>query len=252
MQAPIAPIDAAVSMVNRHHVALHLAHRWFAFLEAPGGDLDTHLQMFHPQVRLSGNRGGHLFARDHDSLQAWFAAVPDGISSHHIVHSTYASADNGDGLLDMVVAYQSPGDAGVHGSIISYATRIEFAPDGARFTALDKTPILGNTRPDYETSWATNRVLARVHAELGGITGSDGQLRAALGNDMRQVFAHASAPEASRAYEALVTSSGGDPAGTRALRLKLSDDARATLPTIEQIEPLAPLKVESKYSCNSA
>ncbi len=44
-------------MLSQHHVALHLAHRWFAFLEAPEGDLDTHLQMFHPQVLLSGSRG---------------------------------------------------------------------------------------------------------------------------------------------------------------------------------------------------
>lgn len=230
-----APVTAKVPMLSRQHVALHLAHRWFAFLEAPGGDLDTHLAMFHPQVRLSGNRGNHLFARDHESLKAWFAAVPDAISSHHIVHSSYSTADDGDGLLNMVVAYQSPGDAGMHGSIISYRTRIEFAADAARFTALDKTPILPDTRLDYETSWSTNRVLALVHAELGGITGSDGQLHAALGNNVRQVFAHVSAPEASCVYEALVTSSGGDPAEIRMLRLKLTDDGKASMPSVVQI-----------------
>lgn len=237
-----AQINAKVPMLSRHHVALHLAHRWFAFLEAPGGDLDTHLTMFHPQVRLSGSRGNHLFARDHESLKAWFAAVPDEISSHHIVHSTYSTVidDNSDsdGLLNMVVAYQSPVESGVHGSIISYQTRIEFTPDGARFITLDKTPILGNTRTDYETSWATNRVLTLVHATLGGIAVSDGQLHAALGGHVHQVFAHTTAPEASSAYEALVTSSSGNPAGTRVLRLKLTDDGKATMPTIEQIEVL--------------
>ncbi|QEI08518.1 hypothetical protein FXN63_23780 [Pigmentiphaga aceris] len=223
---------------SRHHIALHLAHRWFAFLEASVGNLDTHLAIFHPQVQLSGHRGNHVFARDHESLKAWFAAVPDVISSHHIVHASFADADNGDGLLSMVVAYQAPGDSGIHGSIISYETRIEFAAGGARFIALDKTPILANTRPEYETSWAANRVLARVYAELAGITGSDGQLRAVLGNDVRQLAVHATAPEASRAYEALVTCNAGNPAVGRAVHLTLSDDGEATLPTIERIVAL--------------
>jgi hypothetical protein len=221
-----------------YHIALHLAHRWFSFLEAPGGDLEAHLTIFHPQVRLSGRRGGHLFASDHESLVAWFAAVPNEVSSHHIVHSNYSTADNGDGLLSMVVAYQAQGDLDAHGSIISYETRIEFAPGAPRFIALDKTPILPNVRSEYETSWSTNRVLALVHAELGGITVSDGRLRAELGDDVRQVIAHAVAPEGSRNYEALVTSTGPEPLGTRAVRLKITDDVRATLPTIERIETL--------------
>lgn len=225
-------------MCRRHHVALHLAHRWFAFLEAPGGDLDAHMTMFHPQVRLCGNRGAHMFARDHGSLKAWFATVPDAISSHHIVHANYSTAEGGDGLLNMVVAYQSPGDAAMHGSIISYQTRIAFAEDAARFIALDKTPILADTRPDYNTSWSTNRVLARVHAELGGIGASDGRLRAALGSKARQVFALVTAPEGSRVYEAFVTSNGDDPTGIRMVRLKLTDDVKASMPTIEQVEAL--------------
>ncbi|MFJ5483687.1 hypothetical protein [Pectobacterium actinidiae] len=237
------PIDPSMQQQqrSRHHIALHLAHRWFAFLEAPVGNLDTHLEIFHKQVRLSGHRGRHLFARDHESLKAWFAAVPDVISSHHIVHSSYVSADDGDGLLSMVVAYQAPAGSQVHGSIISYETRIVFAPDGtAQFIALDKTPILVNTRPDYETSWAKNRVLARVHAELAGITSSDDQLRAALGKDVRQVAVHAAAPEASRIYKALVTCNSGDPAASRAVHLTLNDDGVASLPVVEQIELFAP------------
>ncbi|MEG0363680.1 MAG: hypothetical protein RR600_07730 [Aurantimicrobium sp.] len=235
-----ALINAKTPMLNQHHVALHLAHRWFAFLEAPGGDLDTHLKLFHPHVRLSGSRGSHLFARDHESLKAWFAAVPDEISSHHIVHSTYSTANDGsgEGLLNMVVAYQATVESGVHGSIISYQTRIEFTPGGARFITLDKTPILPNTKLDYETSWSTNRVLALVYATLAGITVSDGKLRAALGGGVHQVFVHTTAPEASSAYEALVTSSSGNPAATQAVRLKLTDDVMATMPTIEQIEVL--------------
>ncbi len=235
-----APINTTAALATRRHVALHLAHRWFAFLEAPGGDLETHLKIFHPQVRLSGHRGGHLFARDHDSLMAWFAAVPDAISAHHIMHSVYADADDGSGLLDMVVAYQAPGDTGVHGAIISYAKRIEFAPDGARFVALDKTPILPNGRPDYATSWATNRALARVHAELGRITDADSPLRAALGGHVAQVFAHAAAPEASPAYEAVITGSGCDSPNIRVLRLGLVDDIREPLPIIAHMAPCAP------------
>lgn len=235
-----ASIRVNAPMLSQHHAALHLAHRWFAFLEAPEGDLDTHLQMFHPQVLLSGSRGIHLFAHDHESLKAWFAAVPDEMSSHHIVHSTYLTAndDSGEGLLNMVVAYQARDDSGVHGSIISYQTRIEFTADGARFITLDKTPILPNTKIEYETSWSTNRVLALVHATLSGITESGGKLQAALGDDVHQVFVHATAPEASSVYEALVTCSSGNPTATQVVLLKLMDDGKATMPTIEQIEVL--------------
>jgi hypothetical protein len=225
---------------DRHHIALHLAHRWFAYLEAPGGDLEMHLAIFSPQVRLSGHRGSHLFARDHESLVTWFASIPDAVSSHHIVHSNYSTIEGGDGLLNMVVAYQSPIGQGMHGSIISYETRIEFIPGGARFVALDKTPILVNTRLDYETSWSTNRVLARVHAELGGVAKSDGQLCTALGGDVRQVHVQASAPEGSRAYQAVVTGIGGEPAPIRTVHLELTDDVKAPMPQIERIVPLAP------------
>jgi hypothetical protein len=223
-------------MTSRHHIALHLAHRWFAFLEAPGGNLGTHLAMFHPGVRLSGHRGTHEFARDHTSLVAWFAAVPDVISSHHIIHSVYSTADNGEGMLSMVVAYQSPANAGVHGSIISYQTRIEFAPEGARFIALDKTPILPDTRLNYETSWSTNRTMALVHAELAGVIRSDGRLRTALGGCVRHVSARATSPEASASYEALVTSIGAASSEMVAVRLKIVDDIGSALPTVENIQ----------------
>jgi hypothetical protein len=94
-------MTAKTTTLEHHHIALHLAHRWFAFLEAPGGDLDVHLTMFHPQVRLSDRRGGHMFANDHQSLVAWFAAVPDAISSHHIILSTYSDTNDRYGLLTM-------------------------------------------------------------------------------------------------------------------------------------------------------
>lgn len=223
---------------DRHHNALHLAHRWFAFLEAPVGNMATHLSIFHPKIQLSGHRGLHLFAHDHQSLEAWFSGISDVISSHHIVHSNYLTAENGEGLLNMVVAYQSPANSGVHGSIISYETRIEFCTKGARFISLDKTPILANTRLEYETSWAANRVLARVHAELAGITGSDGQLRTILGEKVRQIVVHTNASEASRAYQVLVSCNSGDPVKSQVLQLTLSDDGASNLPTIIQMEVL--------------
>ena len=225
-------------MKDRHHVALHLAHRWFAFLEAPGGNLDSHLKMFHPQVRLSGHRRSHLFAQDHESLVTWFAAVPDAISSHHIVHSNYSTAENGDGLLNMVVAYQAPGQLEMRGSIISYETRIEFPAGSPRFSSLDKTPILPNKRHEYETSWSTNRVLTWVHAELGGITDSDGQLRSALGSNVQQISAQVTAPEGSRAYEALVTGICPTTGELRAVRLKIRDDIKENMPTVDKVQAL--------------
>lgn len=222
---------AAPTGAERRHTALHLAHRWFAFLEAPGGDLEAHLSIFHPQVRLSGHRGATLFAHDHRSLVSWFNAIPDAISSHHIVHWTYTDVDRTSGVLNMVVAYQAPGDKRVHGSIISYETRIEFTATGAWFVSLDKTPTLANTRPRYETSWAVNRALARVHADLGGIAGRDHPIRIALGDDVLQLGAHASAAEGSASYEAIVTGICAD--GTmRVLHLMLADDGRSALPTI--------------------
>jgi hypothetical protein len=227
-----------MTVAQRNHIALHLAYRWFAFLEAPGGDLVSHLKMFHPKVRLSGHGGAHLFAKDHQTLIAWFNAVPDEISSHHIVHSSYSDGDNGEGFLSMVVAYQAPGESGLHGSIISYETRIEFAPGAPRFIALDKTPILPNTKSGYETSWSTNRVLARVHAELGGIAGSDDGLRSRFGGDLCQVTAKVSAPEGSRSYEAFVTAIGGDAIRPIAVCLVMVDDVVSDLPTIDTIKLL--------------
>lgn len=228
---------AADTFAQRRHIALHLAHRWFAFLEAAGGDMATHLAIFHPQVRLSGHRGQHLFARNHPTLVAWFAAMPDAISSHPIIHSVYEDMADKVGRLAFLVAYQAPGDDGPHGSIISYETQVEFAPGGARFVALDKTPILSSKRPNYETSWASNRVLARVHAELGGVAEPDETLRAALGDEVRQTSALSTAPEGSRAYEALLTFVVGDPASPRALRLHVEDDPAGTLPRIRKVAP---------------
>lgn len=226
----------AETIAQRRHVALHLAHRWFAFLEASGGDLETHLAVFHPQVRLSGHRGQHLFAKDHQTLIAWFTAVPDATSSHHVLHSVYQDMADKGGRLAFLVAYQAPAVEGVHGSIISYETHVEFGPSGLRFVALDKTPILSNTRPDYETSWASNRVLALVHAKLGDLGEPDDALRTALGDDARQISALTAAPEGARAYDALVTWIDAS-ASPRALRLDIEDDPSAPLPRLRALSP---------------
>lgn len=229
-------MSGSVPLSSRHHAALHLAHRWFAFLEASGGDLQQHLTIFHPNVRLSGHRQRHVFATDHASLAAWFASIPDEVSSHHIVHSDFTELGNDQAVLHMVVAYQSPQGGGVHGSIISYQTRVEFAGDGPRFVALDKTPILANTRSVYEPSWATNRVLALVHASLAGIAGASATLRDALG-PMSLVAAHVTAPEGAAAYEGVLTAMATD-GRARAWRIALQDDGRPPFPQPTALEAL--------------
>jgi len=83
-------------------------------------------------------------------------------------------------------------------------------------------------------------VLSRVHAELGGIAKSDGQLSAALGSDVRQLHVQAVAPEGSRAYTAIVTGVGGAPFSIRTVHLKLTDDVKAPMPTIERLMLLSP------------
>jgi hypothetical protein len=236
----MAEFASGSTITAQHHAALHLAHRWFAFLEAPGGDLEEHLKIFHPHVQLSGRRGEHLFAKDHASLSAWFSAVPDVISSHHIVHSNYATDDRGAGLLSMVVAYQAPSNTGTHGSIISYETRIEFGSAFPRFIMLDKTPILPNTRMHYQPSWATNRVLALIHGALAGLIEPDDGLANALGNDVLHVHAATEAVEGSQSYEALVTMISGKPECLRVARLQLRDDVKRSTPRIARTELISP------------
>jgi hypothetical protein len=163
--------------------------------------------------------------------------VPDETSSHRIVHSNYATADDGDGLLSTVVAYQAPGASDVQGSIISYETRIEFAPDTPRFMALDKTPIMANTRSEYETSWSTKRVLALVHAELGCLVEDVVHLRQGRGQ-IRQICAQVSAPEESTSYDAVVTVICSDPLGLFALHLVLTDEVHTIVPKIKSMEEL--------------
>ncbi len=116
-----------------------------------------------------------------------------------------------------------------------WATRACTAPSSATSHG-----ILPNTRPGCAPSWAANGVLARVHAKLAGITDSDGQLRAALRDEVRQVLAQVSTPEGSTNYETLVTSIGADGLAPTALRPRLTDDGKASLPTVERTTPLMP------------
>ncbi len=227
-------MSALSTVADRTHIALHLAHRWFAFFEAPGADLDGHLAIFHPKIRLTGHKNSHLFAADHQSL-AELRAIPDEPSSHHIVHSNYSDVDEHTGTLNMVIAYQARSAGGVHGSIISYQTLVEFGASGPRFVALDKTPVLSNTRSDYETSWAENRVLALVHADLGGLGSNGGRLRGEFGPST-QVAAHAPASEGPGDYVALVSGIGN--AGIWAVHLDVLDDAKSAVPAFETITRL--------------
>ncbi len=228
------------AMGVRHHLALHLAHRWFAFLESEGGDIDAHLEMFHPRVRLSGRRGDHVFADDRASLLRWFASVPEEVSSHHIIHSSFVAGEGGVGQLSMVVAYQAPQPDGMRGSIISYETTVEFVDEGARFLSLDKTPILANASSEYHTSWAANRVLALVHAELASTDQTNTVLSGVLGCSVSKVMAVSVAQEGARDYHAVVTAIGGASNGVRVVRLALLDDLKSIVPIITRIEAVHP------------
>lgn len=151
----------------RRYAALALAHRWFAFLETEWGDLPGHLEMFDSSVTLSGRRGTVAFARDRNELVSWFAAVPDATSSHHLLHSVWTDGGPDAGSLSFVVAYQAPkGDLPAAGSIIHYTTSVAFRNGAARFVALDKTPVLSDTDPVYQPSWAAHRAQAYLYTLL--------------------------------------------------------------------------------------
>ncbi|OZE79168.1 hypothetical protein CH304_19515 [Rhodococcus sp. 15-649-1-2] len=151
----------------RRYAALALAHRWFAFLETEWGNLPDHLEIFDSSVTLSGRRGTVAFARDRNELVSWFAAVPDDTSSHHLLHSVWTDGGPDVGSLSFVVAYQAPkGDLPAAGSIIHYTTSVAFRSGAARFVALDKTPVLSDTDPVYQPSWAAHRAQAYLYTLL--------------------------------------------------------------------------------------
>lgn len=221
--------------LRAQHDALHLAYRWFAFFEAPGSALAPHLEIFDPQVRLSGHQGRHLFADDRDSLAAWFATVPGERSSHHILHAAFEPAPQGTSRLNMLVAYQAMRPTGVQGAIIRYETELSHGLEGARFLALDKTPILPDTQATFAPSWAANRVLALTHAALAELPESDARLREALGASTSQLQVQANVPEGSLRYHALLSAAGTEAAGSCHLLLDLEDDASAPLPALTRI-----------------
>ncbi|WP_370159878.1 hypothetical protein, partial [Salipiger bermudensis] len=228
-------MTSSFDQMRAQHDALHLAHRWFAFFEAPGSPLETHLEIFDPRVRLSGQQGRRLFADDRDSLAAWFATVPGERSSHHILHATFDPAPQGTSRLNMLVAYQAIRPTGVQGAIIRYETELSHGPAGARFHSLDKTPILPDTQAHFAPSWAANRVLALAHAALAELPDSDARLREALGASTSQLQVQANVSEGSLRYHALLSAAGTEAAGGCHLLLDLEDDASALLPALSRI-----------------
>ena len=228
-------MTSSSDQLRAQHDALHLAYRWFAFFEAPGSALAPHLEIFDPQVRLSGHQGRHLFADDRDSLAAWFATVPGERSSHHILHAAFEPAPQGTLRLNMLVAYQAMRPTGIQGAIIRYETELSHGPDGARFLSLDKTPILPDTQAHFAPSWAANRVLALAHAALAELPESDARLREALGASTSQLQVQANVPEGSLRYHALLSAAGTEAAGGCHLLLDLEDDDSALLPALSRI-----------------
>ncbi|OCX65693.1 hypothetical protein BFP70_08745 [Thioclava sp. SK-1] len=223
--------------LRSQHDALHLAYRWFAFFEAPGSALAPHLEIFDPQVSLSGHQGRHLFADDRDSLATWFATVPGERSAHHILHATFEPAPRGQSRLNMLVAYQAVRPTGVQGAIIRYETELSHRPEGARFLSLDKTPILPDTQAIFAPSWAANRVLALAHAALAELLESDARLREALGAATSQLQVQANVPEGSPKYRALLSATDTSAAGGLSLFLDLEDDVSQPLPAVSSIIP---------------
>ncbi|MFJ4107768.1 hypothetical protein [Oerskovia enterophila] len=221
---------------RRKHAALALAHRWFAFLETDWGNTPDHMTMFEPAVTLTGHHGGVTFAHSHESLQRWFEAVPDATSAHHMLHAVWSEAGAGSGGLSFVVAYQTPTLDGVAGAIIKYDTVITFRDGQARFVALDKTPVLPDTDPVYQPSWAAHRVGGLIHSALANPKDQP-IFVAALGPltstaDVK-VWAPSSAPASS--YTAYVTIRGQN-ASPRTVRIALLDNADATHPTVSSID----------------
>ncbi|MFJ5956466.1 hypothetical protein ACIQC5_10950 [Paenarthrobacter sp. NPDC092416] len=225
---------------DKFHAALSLAHRWFAFLETPAGNVEEHLGLFAKDVQLTGRRGQVCFAHGRAELERWFGAVPEEISSHRIIHSTWTDGEGEVGKLDFVVAYQATtAHGGVSGSIISYETVISFANDQPHFLALDKTPILPNARKEYAPTWAEHRVLGFVHAALSGQLTSQAAtdaLHLALSAGSN-VGVWAPAPELSRVYDAFLTV-GTSEGNVYTAWWRFHDDGDAAFPALERTAPL--------------
>lgn len=227
-------------MSRRSHAAFSLAHRWFAFLESPAGNVEEHLDLFEDNVQLTGRRGEVHFAHGHLELAQWFRAVPDEVSSHRILHSNWTERTGVEGTLDFLVAYQTPtADGSVGGSIISYQTVVAFADEIPRFVALDKTPILPNTKRVYAPTWAEHRVSGFVHALLGKqlIHAEAADALRDLTEGAPKVHVWAPAPERSPAYDAFLTI--GNPDGNfHTAAWRFQDDGDTAFPAPLQIAQL--------------
>ncbi|RZL24657.1 MAG: hypothetical protein EOP31_14535 [Rhodococcus sp. (in: high G+C Gram-positive bacteria)] len=219
------------TIASRRYAALALAHRWFGFLETEWGETLEHLEMFDPSVTLSGRDGTVVFARDRDELRAWFAAVPDPTSSHHILHSVWTDGGPDGGSLSFVVAYQAPReDLPPVGSIIRYTTTVTFHGGTARFAALDKTPVLPNTEPNYQASWAAHRAQAYLYTLLSApdLNPSAAETLGSPGDAVIQAWAPAPAPASSYTATIIVQEQN---CGPRVSRWQFEDSWDAALPT---------------------
>ncbi|MGR3375166.1 hypothetical protein [Salipiger abyssi] len=135
----------------------------------------------------------------------------------------------------MLVSYQAERPESVQGAIIRYETRLSHGAEGARFLALDKTPILPDAHPAFEPSWAANRVLALVHASLADLACGDPRLREVLSAAVAPMQVRADVVEGSVHYQALLNSSAPNMAAGRSFLLDLEDVAEATVPRMRRI-----------------
>lgn len=135
----------------------------------------------------------------------------------------------------MLVAYQADRPEVVQGAIIRYEMHLALGREGARFLALDKTPILPDTRPVFEPSWAANRILALAHASLADLPTGDRRLRDVLSPGSAPILVRADAVEGSTHYQALLNASAPDTSVGRSFLLDLDDDAGATVPRMRRL-----------------
>ncbi|KQR74425.1 hypothetical protein ASF98_21910 [Arthrobacter sp. Leaf337] len=200
-----------------------------------------HLDLFENNIQLTGRLGEVQFAHGHLELAQWFRTVPDEVSSHRILHSNWTERTGAEGTLDFLVAYQTPtADGSAGGSVISYQTTVSFADEIPRFVALDKTPILPNTKRVYAPTWAEHRVSGFMHALLGTqLTHAEAaDALCDITDGVSKVDVWAPVPERSPVYDAFLTIGTAD-GNFHTAAWRFHDDGDTAFPAPLQIAPLS-------------
>lgn len=168
--------------VMHEHAIRDIAHRWFAFFEGKTEDIDHHLALFTPDVRLV-HAGTHLLADGRDALGQWLRQVPEEQDSHVITDLGWQMLDANSAKVEMAVSYQVlQADGQVGGAVIHYRTEVVFNEQcEAAFRYLQKSPVAPNPDRRFRDSFAANR-LGATFARLGFLAsrGEHGRIRLEL------------------------------------------------------------------------